>query len=255
MFNAFPKVRPVLPPAYQRICKSCYMQNRHGASPASALSRRTESWMHRQVAKDVSGGGIKSTLEIGAGTLNHLPYEPIGVPYDIVEPLAEFYESSDLLGRINDIYEDIKDVPADRQYDRIISIATFEHVCDLPELVARAGMLLTQHATMRVAIPSEGSLLWTLGWKCTTGLEFKLKHGLDYGVLLKHEHVNTANEIREILIHFFDTVSCRAFGLSRRFSIYQFLVCSGPRIERCKAFLHRERQSASRSTQVAQAVA
>lgn len=238
IFTAFPKVRSVLPPAYQRIHKAWYMQNRLGASPASALSQRTEGWMHRQVAKDVNAGDANtSTLEIGAGTLNHLPYQPIGGQYDIVEPFSEFYQSSDLLVRINNIYEDIRDVPADRKYDRIISIATFEHVCDLPDLVARSGLLLKPDAHLRVAIPSEGSLFWTLGWKCTTGLEFKLKHGLNYGVLLKHEHVNTANEIREILTYFFEAVSCRAFGLSRRFSFYQFLVCSGPRVDRCSRVL------------------
>lgn len=238
MFDAFPKIRPDLPPAYREVHKANYLRNRHGASPASALSQRIERWMHRQIAADVAGGRIKTTLEVGAGTLNHIPHEPIGGPYDIVEPFAELYETSDLLGRVNQVYPDMSDVPADRRYDRIISIATLEHVCDLPDLVARCGLHLADGGQLRVAIPSEGSPLWALGWRCTTGLEFRLRHRLDYGVLLRYEHVNTAHEIRGILDHFFEDLQFRVFGLSLALSIYQVILCAAPRIERCRQYLN-----------------
>ena len=86
---------------------------------------------------------------------------------------------------------------------------------------------------MRVAIPSEGTFLWTLGWKMTTGLEFKIKYGLDYGLLMKYEHVNTAKEIQGVLEFFFEDIECKVFGLSKSISLYQFYTCRNPRRKKC----------------------
>src|SRR5262249_55975161 len=149
---------------------------------ASSLSQRMESWLHKQVAKDVlDSRGEKVTLEIGAGMLNQLRYEPVVGHYDIVEPFRELYEGSADLKRIRNIYNDIAEVPGNYRYDRITSVATFEHICNLPEVIAYCGLLLADNGKLRVSIPSEGTLLWTLGWKLTTGLEFRIKYGLDYG--------------------------------------------------------------------------
>jgi len=199
-----------------------------------------ESWLHKQVAKDMLVTHTrKVTLEIGAGTLNQLPYEPEVGPYDIVEPFRELYEGSPDLNRIRNIYTDISEIPENNWYDRITSVATFEHICDLPEVIAHCGLLLANNGRLRVSIPSEGTLLWTLGWKLTTGLEFRLKYGLDYGVLMKHEHVNTAAEIEKLLRCFFKEVECSVFGLTPSFSFYQFYSCGDPVIERCSQFAKR----------------
>jgi hypothetical protein len=240
MFEAFPKTRTVLPPAYRHIHRQHYVQNRRGDSLASALSLRVEGWMHRQVARDViDGRSAPCTLEVGAGTLNHLPYEPQRGRYDIVEPFAELYESADGAERIHTVYRDISEIPPGPRYDRIISVATFEHICDLPDVVARCGLLLKSDGRLRLAIPSEGTVLWKLGWKCVTGLEFKLRRGLDYGVLMRHEHVNTAREIEEILSYFFSSVRCTTLGPSKALSFYQFFRCADPRIDRCSGHLER----------------
>jgi len=197
-----------------------------------------ESWLHRKVARDVrSDRSGKTTLEIGAGTLNQLQYEPAVGPYDIVEPFKALYEGSGLLGRIRNIYSDIAEIPSEQHYDRITSVATFEHICNLPEVVARGGLLLTSPGVLRVSIPSEGTVLWTLGWKLTTGLEFRIRHGLDYGLLMRHEHVNTAGEVEEVLQYFFEKVECAVFGMSRRFSIYRFYACAGAEREKCRRYL------------------
>jgi hypothetical protein len=142
-----------------------------------------------------------------------------------------------MLPRIRHIYRDTGQIPTRRQYDRITSVAVFEHVCNLPEVVARTGLLLNDGGALRVSIPSEGTWLWTLGWKLTTGLEFRLRYGLDYGVLMRHEHVNTAAEIEDVLRHFFRNLSCDVFGLSRGISLYRFYACSNPDRARCEAYL------------------
>lgn len=184
--------------------------------------------MHKQVSSDLLDGLAKETktLEIGAGTLNHLCYEPNVSAYDIVEPFTALYETSPNLNRVGVVFNDVSEIPLSSSYDRIITIATLEHVCNLPELVARVGKLLSDSGVFRVAIPSEGTMLWNLGWKLTTGLEFRIKHGFDYGLVMKHEHVNTAKEIECVLRYFFKQIHSKFFGLSKSLSLYQYYECS-----------------------------
>jgi trans-aconitate methyltransferase len=232
-FTKFPKTRVPLPPKFEKIYAQYYKQNRDGSTTASDLSRRMESWMHRKVAEDVLPNSGRATLEIGAGTLNHLPYESHWEQYDIVEPMAFLYEASNNLTRIRSVFHDIEDIPPQSRYDRIISIAAFEHICNLPDVVSRSALLLAPNGQLRVAIPSEGTILWRLGWQFTTGLEFRIKYNLDYGVLMRHEHVNSAAEIEEILQYYFSQVQGSVFGLSKSLSLYQFFACSSPRLNRC----------------------
>lgn len=239
MFHNFPKNRPPLPKEIEDIYSSHYMSNRGGKTIAASLSQKMESWLHKQVANDVlkQQNSIKNTLELGAGTLNQLQYEPTSKAYDIVEPFANLYQKSPFLDKIRNIYADISEIPNNIYYDRITSVATLEHVCNLPEVIARSGLLLSKKGVLHASIPSEGTWLWTLGWKLTTGLEFKLRYGLNYDLLMKHEHVNTAQEIEEVLKYFFSDVKCKVFGISKSISLYRYYECHNPKINRCHNFL------------------
>lgn len=237
MFENFPKTRSTLPPEFQAIYADQYKENRDGGSKASGLAQKLESWMHKKVAADVQSGAEKSTLEIGAGTLNQLPYEKNANPYNIIEPFHSLFESSPLKTRIRNVYDDISEIPADTKFDRIISIAAFEHICNLPEVIARSGLLLSDGGNLRCGIPSEGTIMWKLGYTFSTGLEFKRKYGLDYEVLMKHEHVNTAKEIEEVLKFFFADVTGSVFGIAKSISFYQFYACRKPQLERCSGYL------------------
>src|SRR5262249_37071994 len=166
----------------------------------------------------------KRTLEIGAGNLNHLPYEPAAGRYDVLEPLSDLVENSPHRSRVANVYRDWSEIQY-VQYDRIISVAAFEHFCDLPDVVRRCAGLLAPAGKLRTAVPSEGTLLWRWGWKFTTGLEFRLRYHLDYGVLMKHEHVNTAAEIEAVLNMYFESVQRCVFGISPSWSFYQFFQC------------------------------
>jgi hypothetical protein len=239
ILEKFPKSRPALPPAFQAIYEKVYKTNRDGGSAATSVAQKMERWMHHKVAADVKDGSAKSTLEVGAGTLNHVPFEPNTTSYDIIEPFENLFKNSPYLSKIRNIYSDIGEIPTATQYERIISIATFEHIVTLPDVVAQCGLLLASGGTLRAAIPSEGTLLWTMGWKFTTGVEFRLKHGLDYGILMRHEHVNTAKDIEDVLRYFFTTVNVSAFGVMKALSFYQFLECSSPKKDVCMAYLNR----------------
>lgn len=237
LFPSFPKVREPLPPAYAAIYLQHYRNSREGNSQILSLAQRAERWMHKKVAGDVQDNAAKSTLEIGAGNLNQLPYEPASASYDIVEPFRELYEASPHLGRIRNIYSDISEVPSELRYGRVTSVAVLEHVCDLPVLVARAALLLAEGGTFRAGVPSEGTILWRLGWRMTTALDFRARYNLDYKVLMRYEHVNTAREIEEVLRYFFAEVSTSVFGLMRGLSFYQFFECAKPRLDRSRDYL------------------
>jgi hypothetical protein len=237
MFENYPKVRVELPIAFKTIYAEHYKKNREGQTSASSLSQKMERWLHRQVAKDLNGAGNKSTLEIGAGTLNQLHYEQTA-PYDIIEPFAELYINSPLKNKVNRIFKDIDEVGEADQYDRITSIATFEHITDLPKVVAKTCMHLNDKGTLRVSIPNEGTFLWKMGYRLTTGIEFKLKYGLDYSILMNYEHVNTAREIEQVLEYFYGKVKCACFGINKRIAFYRFYECSQPKTDLAKEYLN-----------------
>lgn len=245
MFSQFPKTRPPLPEEIARIYKRYYKRNRTGRTPASFVSQWAESWLHKQVADDVrTDHSRKKTLEIGAGTLNQLQFEPDIGPYDIVEPFQELHSGAAERSRIRSIYEDIAEVPTSRLYDRITSIATFEHICNLPEVIARTGLLLVEGGCLRVSIPSEGTPVWRVAWELTTGIEFRIKYRLDFGALRRHEHVNDAKEVETLLRHFFADIRTKILGITRGISLYRFYECKNPNRDKIKHYLdhyHHER--------------
>ncbi len=235
ILKKFPKQRIELPLEYQVIYDTHYLSNRNGQYKTTSLSRRLEGWMHRKIAEDITANSTTETLEIGAGTLNQLAYEKEHYVYDIVEPYRLLFEKAPELSRVGNIYKDISDIQG-KKYDRITTIATFEHIMDLPLVVAQAVLLLKNEGHLRVAIPNEGTMLWKLG-TLVTGFEFKRKYDLDYSTLMKYEHVNTAHDIEEVLKCFFSTVSCSVFGISRALALYRFLDCSGPNIESAQEYI------------------
>ena len=238
MFSQFPKIRPPLPDEIARIYKRYYKKNRTGRTPASFVSQWAESWLHKQVAADVrTDHSRKTTLEIGAGTLNQLQFEPAIGPYDIVEPFHELHAEANARNRIRSIYQDITDVPTSQLYDRITSIATFEHICNLPEVIAKTGLLLVEGGCLRVSIPSEGTPVWRVAWELTTGIEFRIRYRLDFGALRRHEHVNNAREIETLLNYFFVDIQTKILGITRGISLYRFYACKSPDRERCQHYL------------------
>jgi hypothetical protein len=118
-------------------------------------------------------------------------------------------------------------------------VAALEHICDLPVVLARTVLRLEPGGELRAAIPSEGGLLWRLGWTLTTGLEFRLRHGIDYGELMRHEHVNDAYEMEALIRALFEHVRIRSFGLGLQFSLYRFILASKPRLDVARAWIER----------------
>ena len=196
----YPKYRRPLSKEYLKVYEEHYKNNRDGKGLTNFLSSYMESWAHKIVSKTK----FKSDkiLEIGAGTLNHLKYEKNISSYDIVEPFKNLFINSDEKKYVNRIYDSIFQIK-NNKYDRIISIMTFEHLENLPEIVKKCHALLDKDGVMQIAIPCEGEFAFKLGWKLTTGISFKLKYGLNYSKIMSHEHLNTQKEILVVLKNFF----------------------------------------------------
>lgn len=236
ILSSYPRTRPPLSAAHQKVYVEQYKINREGSTTVDHAAQKLERWMHRRVA--LSRGG--PILELGAGTLNHLKFETTKEPYDIVEPFSSLYKGKDELARIRAAYDSVKEVPKDNRYRRIISIAVLEHLTDLPADVAKSATLLKQDGVFQAGIPSEGGVLWWLGWRLSTGLGFYLRTGLDYGVVMRHEHINNAREIIAVVSHFFERVTLVRFPTPfSQLSFYSYIEAQQPRRAIAQEFLEK----------------
>ena len=239
LFNNFPKTRPPLTPAHKKVYETEYKLNREGKSPVEWLGKKLEAWMHYQV----SARQGNTTLELGAGNLNHLAFEDVVKIYDVVEPFKQLFDSSEKTHCINQFYEYLMDVPVKNRYDRIISCAVLEHMTDLPREIARSGLLLSEDGIFQAGIPSEGGMLWGLAWRFTTAISYWLRNKISYKIVMEHEHVNNADEIIQIVHYFFGDVKIKRFPLPlRHFSLFSYIEARNPNIQRCKALLDRKEE-------------
>jgi len=235
LLSTYPRSRPELPPKQKASYVEHYRSNRAGEQGLSKTVVKLESWMHRRVSEGITGGNL---LEIGAGNLNHVPYLPGSCACDAVEPFHQLWEDSPHRARVRHIYSDLLEVPQSAGYDCIFSVAVLEHLTDLPFILARAGLLLREGGTFRAGFPSEGGLLWGLAWRLTTGIEYRLRRGLDYGAIMRHEHLNTASEILILLGHFYEHVEVSRFPLPLdHLSFYTTAIARQPRLDRCRSFI------------------
>ena len=237
MLSRFPKTRKELPEEYKRAFDDYYEKNRNANTTVTKASSQMEGWMHKKIAKTTIYINDYGTLEIGGGTLNQLGYEEKIKRYDVVEPNEEWINNSEYRDMIDDLYSDIRDVPEGKLYDRITSCACFEHILDLPYVIAKSVTHLTDEGVLSIGIPNEGRFLWRFGYLNTTGREFKKKYGLNYEICMKHEHVNTADEIEELLRYFFDDINVKLYGIGKELSFYRYIECKKPNKERAKQFI------------------
>lgn len=241
LLASYPRARPPLTDAHREIFVEEYKVNREGEGLFYGAIKLLESWHHKQVAKLK---GPKTVLEIGAGSMNHVPYEPDTINYDCIEPFRELYENSPNLHAIRHIYTDIAEIPKEARYQRIFSIAVFEHLEDLPLIVAQSGLLLSSDGVFHGSIPSEGGLLWGLSWRLSTGIAYKLRTGLDYKTVMQHEHINDAKEIIAIIEYFFTNVKIRRFPFpANHLSFYTYIEATNPKTTLCHEFLNRRNQT------------
>jgi hypothetical protein len=220
-----------------------YVENRDGLTAVTAAVRKMESWMHRRVAARQQAGEI--VLELGAGTLNHASFETSAARYDFIEPFEALWQGREARRQLNASYNDVDRVPGANQYDRVFSIAVLEHLTDLPAVLGRCGLLMKEGALFQAGIPSEGALLWGMAWRYVTGVAYRIRTGLDYATLMRHEHVNDADEIVELSRYLFSDVRVSRFPTPwHHLSVYSYIEARGPLLERCREMVARKADTA-----------
>ena len=230
----YPKTRKPLPLAYQTNYQDEYIINREGQSFITKISSSLESWMHKKVALHQGA----PTLELGAGTLNQLFYEPNTSYYDIVEPFHVLFRDKEMLSRIGTVYSDISEVPGENKYSRVTSVAVLEHLTHLPYVVAKSAKCLSSKGIFQAAVPCEGEFAWFLGWRFGTGIAYKLRTGLDYSALMRHEHVNTLYEIEKVIRFFFrDVHLSRSPMFLRHTAFYAYIEATTPILSNIETYL------------------
>ena len=237
LLSSYPRSRPSLSVAHQSIYLDHYQENREGQSVLTRWKNKAEGWMHRRIAARQHGNEV---LEIGAGTLNHVEYEPPHLTYDAIEPFRQLWQTQPRRARLRNIYDQLDDLPKESRYDRIISVAVLEHLTELPRIIAAAALRLRQGGRFQAGIPSEGGLLWGLAWRFTTGVKFRLDTRLSYAQIMRHEHVNEAPEIMSLVHWLFNRVETERFPLSgHHASFYTVFEAWEPRLPRCDELLER----------------
>jgi len=239
---SYPRTRMPLTPAHEESYIQDYKDNREGERVVDGLAQKLESWMHRQIKTQSS----TDILELGAGTLNHIEYEKLTTTYDIVEPFTELYQNSPRLNQVSGIFDTLSKVPADNKYSRIVSVAALEHMTNLPLEIALSAERLKTGGLFQAGIPSEGGFLWWLGWRCTTGITYWLRNRLDYGILMRHEHVNNAKEIIAVVDYIFENLKIRRFPTPLHcLSFYTYLEATNPRMDRVKKIIYSQKEQIS----------
>jgi len=157
------------------------------------------------------------TLEIGAGIGGHLPFEDLGAQeYHVLETRAEFcarLAEQIPAERVHEASIEDRQAFPDGFFDRVIAVHVLEHLRNLPAAVEEISRLLRPGGVFDVVLPTEGSLAYSVARKISAERMFKKRFGLDYGPIIRNEHVNTYAEVDSQLRRYFVDDTTRFFPL------------------------------------------
>lgn len=229
LIKKYPKKRGILPEPLKKMFDSFYLSNRE-----NLFLQLVRRWLH-SIMNDKEKEFV--TLEIGAGTLNHLKYEKTDI-YDIIEPKKFLYSNSDNIKLINKTFDNI-DHCKNRYYDRIISIAVLEHLIDLPRYLYESSKKMKENSYQQHSIPCEGYPMWNITWFLISGISFRLKFGYSFKYIQKHEHVNNFDEILALIKFFYKDVKVKfSYPLYNKYlSLYSNIKFSNPNKENIQKYL------------------
>ncbi len=136
------------------------------------------------------------TLEIGAGTGTHLPYEPEG-EYVALESSDELAVQIPRRDGLTVLVADCEQrLPwDDNSFDRVLAIHLLEHLYNLPAALEEVARVLRPDGVFCVVIPCEGGRLYSLGRHFTTKRMFEKRYQVPYEWMIRRDHCNTAREV------------------------------------------------------------
>ena len=192
--SCWPKQRPALSDRQQAILADWYAYWLTAALPRyGAIVRFNHEYAARSAAP-----GLR-TLEIGAGTGEHLfhealdqqEYHALEVRGDLAGHLRSRFPNVRVM--IGDCQERI-DV-ADGFFDRVLAVHVLEHLTNLPKALQEVARVLRPGGSFSVVIPCEGGMAYRFGRHFSSKRLFEKRYGVSYEWMISYEHVNRAAEI------------------------------------------------------------
>ncbi len=242
LIKKYPKKRPALSKEVKKIFDIEYKKNRE-----NLLSQLSESWLHFAI----KGRNLlfNTTLEIGAGSLNHLKYENFSKKhiYDVIEPKKFLYENNKNKFLVNKFYKSLNNTKKN-SYSRIISCAVLEHLEDLPYYLYLSSQKMKKNGYQSHSIPCEGYPIWNITWFLISGITFKLRTGKSFKEIQRHEHLNSFDEILKLVKFFYKDVQIKysyPFFFSPYVSFYSNLTFKNPIRKNINAYLKITRNNKS----------
>lgn len=213
----WPKVFPPLSPAQQAISDD-FMRYWHEVLPKKYGI--VDEFNHKYPVINAPASFFR-TLEIGAGTGEHLEYEKLTniqldnyVAVDIRENMIEVLRSRfpQVKAIVGDCQERLDF--EDGHFDRILAIHVLEHLPNLPNAVKELHRLCDKgHGVLSIVIPCEGSIAYTFARRISAQRVFEKRYKQSYQWLIDREHINLPDEIFQELSPYFKRVSATYFPI------------------------------------------
>lgn len=220
MANQKSKWPKTLPPITEKQAEISddWMEYWHKVSIFSPGINLVEKFNHGYVI-DHAPENFLTTLEIGAGTGNHLLREKLSPlqkeNYVVCELRKNMAEALKLKHpEIQVILQDCQTkIPFDDDhFDRILAIHILEHLPNLPEAIKEMHRLCNKKkGVVSVVIPCEGGKLYGLARAISSKKIFEKRYHMPYKWLMDREHINRPHEIIEELSQYFVISNKRYF--------------------------------------------
>jgi len=179
-----------------------------------------DEFNHRYVVKNAPKN-FRKTLEIGAGTGEHLKYERL------TQSQKDNYFAVDIRSNMINEFKiqnpGIHAIVADCQekmdfdsesFDRILAIHVLEHLPNLPAAIREIHRLCCKdNGILSIVIPCEGSIAYSIARKLSAQRIFEARYKQPYKWFIEREHINLPNEIFEELLNHFELIDSTYFPI------------------------------------------
>ncbi len=217
MKKKWPKTFPPLT-AEQKIISDDFMEYWHEILPKKYGF--VDEFNHTYPVKNAPSNFLR-TLEIGAGSGEHLAYEELTKEQEQNYIAVDIREN--MISVLRSRFPNIKAIIGDCQepldfeqgyFDRILAIHVLEHLPNLPQAVREIYRLCDKkRGVLSIVIPCEGSAAYTLARKISAQKVFEKRYKQSYKWLIEREHINLPEEIFEELAPYFKRVSSSFFPI------------------------------------------
>lgn len=161
------------------------------------------------------------TLEIGAGSGEHLKYERLNESQKKNYFCVDIREN--MIAELHSRFPEINAIVGDCQehmdyedgyFDRIFAIHVLEHLPNLPAAVSEMHRLCDKsRGVLSVVIPCEGSFAYSIARKISAQRTFEARYKQSYNWFIEREHINRPYEIFGELLSYFSLISSTYFPI------------------------------------------